>query len=387
MSAADRLRRQLAQLLEQPAAPDAARACVHDLFAGRDIVLYGAGSGYITFSQFVLSRYGFRPTLLLDRKFDAHQTLDGIPALSPDRHVAPADAGTRAIAVVTVGKEQLLPEIFAMLRGCGYTNVIHANDIYEYHLHYAPRALEEAGSAYYGERRSAILAAFDLLADDESREVFCALIETHVQRRPRPIPHRPLAEQYFPRDLTLHRGYRRTINCGSYDGDTVRRLKELHGPIEALACFEPDPVNYGLLCRTLAAEPGDIAASIASFPCGVLDRTVTLRFGAGKASNSAIDAAGDTVIQCVAIDDALPGFAPTFINMDIEGAEPAALAGAARLIRESRPDLAVCVYHSPSHLWEIPLQIAALRAGYRFYLRNYTGFAAETVLYATHDAR
>ena len=69
--------------------------------------------------------------------------------------------------------------------------------------------------------------------------------------------------------------------------------------------------------------------------------------------------------------------------MDIEGAELDALIGAEKTIRENVPDLGICVYHSPNHLWEIPLFLNNLDLGYRFYLRNYTSFMHETVLYAT----
>ena len=44
----------------------------------------------------------------------------------------------------------------------------------------------------------------------------------------------------------------------------------------------------------------------------------------------------------------------TFIKMDIEGAELDALRGAERTIRSNSPKLAICAYHKPSHLWELP---------------------------------
>jgi len=99
--------------------------------------------------------------------------------------------------------------------------------------------------------------------------------------------------------------------------------------------------------------------------------------------NSAISDKGDSVIQCVALDHALPGFNPTFINMDIEGVELAALKGAETLIKESKPDLAISAYHAPNDIWEIPLYLEGLRLGYKFYLRNYSSFISDTVLYAT----
>ena len=70
------------------------------------------------------------------------------------------------------------------------------------------------------------------------------------------------------------------------------------------------------------------------------------------------------------------------IKMDIEGMEPRALAGAAEIIRQHRPQLAICVYHDISHLWSIPLQIKELYEGYRLYIRNYQFMGLETVVYA-----
>ena len=72
----------------------------------------------------------------------------------------------------------------------------------------------------------------------------------------------------------------------------------------------------------------------------------------------------------------------SFIKMDIEGAEIAALKGAAELIRRRRPDLAICTYHSISDLYEVPLYIHSLVPEYRLYLRHHTPVHYETVCYA-----
>ena len=82
------------------------------------------------------------------------------------------------------------------------------------------------------------------------------------------------------------------------------------------------------------------------------------------------------------MDDHLQGEAVSFIKMDIEGAERAALRGAEQLIRRCRPDLAICVYHSISDLFEIPLYIHSIVPEYRLYLRHHTPVFCETVCYA-----
>jgi hypothetical protein len=90
----------------------------------------------------------------------------------------------------------------------------------------------------------------------------------------------------------------------------------------------------------------------------------------------------------VALDDVLAGWRPTLIKMDIEGSELAALYGARHLIAESRPSLAISVYHKPDHLWRIPLLLASWPelGGYRYYLRSHGFNGFDAVLYASPSA-
>lgn len=74
--------------------------------------------------------------------------------------------------------------------------------------------------------------------------------------------------------------------------------------------------------------------------------------------------------------------APTFIKMDIEGAEKEALIGAEQIIRCHKPKLAICVYHKPEDIYVLPELINSFREDYRFYLRHYSNTIYETVLYA-----
>ncbi len=70
-----------------------------------------------------------------------------------------------------------------------------------------------------------------------------------------------------------------------------------------------------------------------------------------------------------------------FLKMDIEGSELLALEGAAKSIRHFHPKLAICVYHKPNHLFEVPLMIKAINPNYRFYLHCNGINGCETVLY------
>lgn len=349
----------------------------------RKFVVYGSGDGLITLSVFVLQKFGLTPEAILDKKFHEPTTYMGIPAFPPECYQPPGELVTDGVAIISVGKKQLHQEITESLQRTGFSNIILASDIYEYHLSHAHGEFTANARKFYADRVPEIKKAYSLISDNRSKNIFQQLLRFHIDQAIVEIDHDKISEQYFPQDIKLHRGPARFINCGAYNGDTIQQLFLHHGRIEALACFEPDGHNFSRLVETLGSESGKYAREVIAFPCGTWESDKQLKFCSGNRINSSISEGGDTVIQCVALDHVLPDFAPTFINMDIEGAEPDAIRGASNLIKRHKPDLAICVYHHPEHLWEILLQLHEIVPEYRFYFRNYTGFPAETVLYAT----
>ena len=74
------------------------------------------------------------------------------------------------------------------------------------------------------------------------------------------------------------------------------------------------------------------------------------------------------------------------VKMDIEGAEAEAIIGATELIKTSSPVLAICLYHKPKDLWELPLLINEINPNYDMYLRLYGSMGLELVLYCVPKA-
>lgn len=75
---------------------------------------------------------------------------------------------------------------------------------------------------------------------------------------------------------------------------------------------------------------------------------------------------------------------PDFIKMDIEGSELDALQGCEEIIRNAKPTLAICLYHKPTDMWEIPLFIHTLVPTYKLYCKK-SHWSQEFVMLCVND--
>ena len=357
---------------------------IHKAFQGRKIIVYGAGESFHYFKEIVMRQYGYIPSVVLDRKFSHGDTFEGVPAFSPLEYRPSADEKQNGLVVVCLGKQTYFDGVLQTLRQLGFRHIISLMDIYEIHNPFRlPQELEQSGYQYYLNQRKRIESCLDILADDHSRDIYVRCVQTHLQRKPVAVPMCDRNEQYTPQDVPLARNYSNFIYCGVSVGEMARVFSQV-GKVDELVCFEPDPNQFALAAEYLSKNHGRIARRVTAIPCAVYSHEAIEPFTYSDTSfGSRILASGEARVQCVSIDHVLPDFHPTFINMDIEGAEHEALKGAEKTIQANRPDLGICVYHSPGHLWDIPLYLHGLGVGYRFYLRNYTTFVGETVLYAT----
>ena len=213
---------------------------------------------------------------------------------------------------------------------------------------------------------------------EKSKSIYNSIIEFRLTRDYSKLLEPEINKQYFPDDIPAWSYPLNLIDCGAFDGDTIREIVRNNISFKKIVAFEPDQKNFNVL----AHECSKIDKEFILFPCGTWSHTEQLRFSSGNGTGSALSADGDTVIQCVSLDQALPNFKPNLIKMDIEGAELASLIGSKNIIIKHRPGLAICLYHNPEHIWQIPLLISSWNLNYDFYLRChcYSGF--ELVMYA-----
>lgn len=187
-----------------------------------------------------------------------------------------------------------------------------------------------------------------------------------------------LARQYFDLPVLRHEVGETFVDAGAFNGGTAKGFAAWAGSYRKIFMFEPDPENL-VRCRQVQAELGDEKAQL--LPYGLWKDKGELRFDS-RADSSCISQEGTIRVPVTSVDEALAGERITFIKMDIEGAELEALHGAEHCIREQHPKLAICVYHKPKDIVEIPAYILSLCGDYKLYLRHYSDWEIETVLYA-----
>ena len=189
-------------------------------------------------------------------------------------------------------------------------------------------------------------------------------------------------KQYFDLMELPHSGGMEVFaDVGCYDGLSTVFFNEWCKGNGFSYCFEPDKTNIERIHRVLRNKNIDAYELIDK---GVWNAEGSLSFVSTGNSVSHIsdDSTDSESIKVVALDDVLFDKGVTFIKMDIEGAEFEALKGAGRIIRDQKPKLAICVYHKPQDIWELPKLILEFNDTYKFYLRHYSYKDNETVLYA-----
>ena len=196
-----------------------------------------------------------------------------------------------------------------------------------------------------------------------------------------PAPTNSLAEQYFPKDIKFK--FTTFIDCGGFTGDTISACASQARP-EIIAAFEPDPDN---MTKLQNVAKGIIGPKILIYPCGVYSETTILRFQC-TGSSSQIHEDGNITVPATSLDETVYTARPDYIKMDVEGVEREAILGAKSIIRDLTPHLAVCIYHKPEDLWELPTLINEINPHYDFYIRCHNHLCLETVLYCVrknHD--
>jgi FkbM family methyltransferase len=348
------------------------------------LIIYGAGGLGQKLAR-GLQLEGIRVDAFCDGNPALHQTvLHGIPVESPTDAVSRAGkTGGFLIATWSLGREVWNSEIQTTLRQLGAEKTLFFTaPFWKYPERFLPHYRIDLPSRMV-ESFSMIRQAAALMEDEESRHEFLTQLKMLATTTFDEISYRTDGDTYFPADLVVPDAAEAFVDCGAYDGDTLQSLLRVAGgTIAHYWGFEPDAANLTVLTTNVRAlhEAGSIGTAEV-YPFAVSNENGTVSFSATGGVDAKITPLGDTVVECRRLDDLLGAAVPTFIKMDIEGAELSAIDGCADVIRAHEPTCAVCIYHLQAHLWSIPLRLKALVPDHKFHLRAHAA-TADIVCYA-----
>ena len=384
---------QLDELLaESPAAVREREGSEFDRLAGGHstaVVLFGARKmGRLLLDG--LRKTGIEPLAFSDNDPTLWgQTIDGI-VVRPPAEAARAFGDSSVLVIAGWGRGSADPmrEREARLRGLGCRHVAPVGPLFwKYPDIFLPRipatdlphkVLEQAGR---------VREAFSLLADERSRIEFVAQLRWRLYFDFDALPDPGADPIYFPEGLITPLDDEVFVDVGAYDGDTLRSfLRHRDSRFGRIIAFEPDPISLDRLRGTVADFPQAIQSRIRIVAAATGAQQGTVRFSATGALGSRMEG-GAVEVPLVRLDDALAGDSPTYLKMDIEAAEPDALAGAAGLIGRQAPVLAIAGYHLQEHLWKLPCLIHALNPEYRIFLRPHIQLVEDLVCYAVPHSR
>lgn len=218
-----------------------------------------------------------------------------------------------------------------------------------------------------------------LFADDLSREIYFSAMKYRATHNPKDAPKYNKHNQYFVQDLVTLSESEVFVDCGAYDGDTMKEfIKFSGGKYQSIICFEPMEEYHKRLTKRGKGK------KVTALCAGVYKKTTTLQFNAEGGKGSSITSSAEHTISVPvrAIDDTPECYNATFIKMDVEGSELDALRGAKETILRNKPKLAICIYHRNKDFIEIPKWIHSMVPEYKLYVRHHAFSVNETVLYA-----
>jgi FkbM family methyltransferase len=370
----------------------AREATAFDELAGdynKSLVLFGAGNlGRKTLM--VLRQEDIKPLAFSDNNPALWgQPIEGVQVYSPQE--AAQLFGQSAAFIITTwraGRGHRMTQVIAQLQLMHCKTVISFPFLFwKYHKYFLPYYAIDLPHLILKEKED-ILEAYSLWSDDFSRQEFIAQIKWGLYSDWNSLSDPVAGEQYFLDDVFSVNDDEVYIDCGAFNGDTLKTFLFRH---DTLFCkyiaFEPDPISYNDLRLYVASLSKAISSKIDAFPYAISRHRGKVTFCSTGEVGSCISKSGSILVESIPLDELLTTEKPTFIKMDIEGSEQNALGGAREIIRINHPILAICVYHIKNDLWKIPLKINDINQNYHLFLRPHGDDCWDTVCYAVPKNR
>ena len=155
----------------------------------------------------------------------------------------------------------------------------------------------------------------------------------------------------------------RFLDLGAYNGDTVLGFTENCSKYDSILAVEPDKKTYKKLLKNT-----ENIKNLTTVNACISDKCETVKFKMLGGRNSVLGDGKDQ-IEAVTIDSL--NFNPTYIKMDVEGEEVAAIKGGSQTILKGKPKMLVSAYHRTDDFITIPKAVLDIRNDYKIYMRHF----------------
>ena len=214
-----------------------------------------------------------------------------------------------------------------------------------------------------------LFSARALLSDEKSKNVFDDIIRYKLTGRLSFLKATEVTEDEALSLLNLN-DYESYFDLGAYNGDTIRKFLDACPNLNKIYAFEPDKRNFKKLSSYCDTEE---RVNIKAFNYASYSKNEPLAFSSSGNRNSSYKATASYESKTTEIEGRRPDSITTdvdFIKYDVEGAEYDAIVGSEEIIKASRPDMIVSMYHKSEDLFELPLLINSIEPRYKLFLRR-----------------
>jgi FkbM family methyltransferase len=209
---------------------------------------------------------------------------------------------------------------------------------------------------------------YDNLADERSREVFADILNYKISGKLKYLHHSTSQRQDDLTELLDFGGNEVYVDLGAYDGDTIREFLRLtQGSYSHIFALEPDKKNFVKLQRFTEQQQ---LPRITLLNRGIWSRQGEQNFFQRGGRMSSLSELAKASIEVDSLDNILGECSVSYIKMDVEGAEEAAIIGGSVHLAKYMPKLFVAGYHRDDDLWKLP-QLLWNIAPYKLYLRRH----------------
>lgn len=218
--------------------------------------------------------------------------------------------------------------------------------------------------SYANEHIDSLKQAYNLLADDLSKKVFENIVLYKLTGKLDYLfeIETDKSEAYSLLNFTDEESY---LDIGAYNGDTVKEFIEYTKcSYQKIIAVEPDAKNFKKLTTNT-----DKYKNVTLINAGISDQKGTMLFAMRGGRNSSVGEGTEIVKESV--DSILNGEKISYIKMDVEGQEYAAIKGAQKTLITHSPKLNIAAYHRNEDIFTLPLLINEINPNYKIYMRHH----------------